>query len=128
LPVDIAVEAYGSELQLSLVAGGVGIGMVMPGAGAAGCADRAPAAGYERDAGCGGAVAALNGHARLALAEQFLPDGRRHLGGQGLVAAHPKKIFLVSRRNFRPQKTKPTKIWWVRQQPGPVQVRTGLFR
>jgi DNA-binding transcriptional LysR family regulator len=32
LPVDIAVETYGSELQLSLVARGVGIGMVMPGA------------------------------------------------------------------------------------------------
>ena len=32
LPVDVAVEAFGTELQLSLVARGVGIGMVMPGA------------------------------------------------------------------------------------------------
>ncbi|WP_211453928.1 LysR family transcriptional regulator [Collimonas antrihumi] len=32
LPVDVAVETFGTELQLSLVARGVGIGMVMPGA------------------------------------------------------------------------------------------------
>jgi DNA-binding transcriptional LysR family regulator len=32
LPVDVAVETFGTELQLSLVARGIGIGMVMPGA------------------------------------------------------------------------------------------------
>ncbi|MEO6919448.1 MAG: LysR family transcriptional regulator [Collimonas sp.] len=32
LPVDVAVETFGTELQLSLVARGVGIGMIMPGA------------------------------------------------------------------------------------------------
>ncbi|MGB7196189.1 MAG: LysR family transcriptional regulator [Collimonas pratensis] len=32
LPIDVAVETFGTELQLSLVARGVGIGMIMPGA------------------------------------------------------------------------------------------------
>lgn len=32
LPLDVAVETFGTELQLSLVARGVGIGMIMPGA------------------------------------------------------------------------------------------------